>query len=38
LLVGDGIGYFRLISSRDGELIKDFGKINQGEISGILKT
>jgi hypothetical protein len=38
LLVGDRGGHLKLISSRDGELIKDFGRVHEGDISGIMLT
>jgi WD40 repeat protein len=37
LLVGNG-GYFDLISSKDGELIKAFGKIHENFMTGIMIT
>jgi hypothetical protein len=38
LLVGDERGHLKLISSIDGKLIKDFGKIHENAISGIVIT
>jgi hypothetical protein len=36
LLVGDLEGHLRLISSRDGEVIKCFGRVSGYYISGIM--
>jgi WD40 repeat protein len=36
LLVGDNRGHLKLISSRDGGLIKDFGRAHEDGISGIM--
>ena len=38
LLVGDVRGHLKLISSRDGKVIKDFGKVHDGHITGIVIT
>ena len=38
LLVGDYFGYLRLVSSTDGELIKDFGELYDDAITGIIIT
>jgi WD40 repeat protein len=38
LLVGDYKGHLNMISLRDGELIKDFGLIHGGGITGIVIT
>jgi WD40 repeat protein len=38
LLFGDFIGNMKLISSRDGKLIKDLGKVHDGITSGIVIT
>jgi WD40 repeat protein len=38
LLVGDNQGHLILISSRDGQVIKDFGRALNSEVSGIVMT
>jgi hypothetical protein len=38
LLVGYADGYLKLMSSICGEVIKDFGKIHESAISGIVIT
>ena len=38
LLVGDYQGRLKLISARDGELIKDFGRVHDYAITGIVIT
>jgi tricorn protease-like protein len=38
LLVGDAKGHLKLISSRDGVLIKDFGRAHKKMITGIMTT
>ena len=38
LLVGDCEGHLKLISSRDGKVIKRFGQVHDYEISGIMIT
>ena len=38
LLVGDDEGNLKLISSRDGEVIKHFGRVGDNCISGIMVT
>jgi WD40 repeat protein len=38
LLVGDNKGYLKLISSRDGKLIKQTGRAHEDWISGIMVT
>jgi hypothetical protein len=38
LLVGDSKGHLKLISSIDGKLIKDFGKVHDEKITGIMIT
>jgi WD40 repeat protein len=38
LLVGNDCGHLKLVSSRDGELIKDFGQAHDDYISGIVRT
>ena len=36
VLVGDRGGHLKLISSRDRELIKDFGRVHESDIGGIM--
>jgi hypothetical protein len=38
LLVGDNLGHLKLVSLRDGELIKEFGHILGCGITGIVIT
>jgi hypothetical protein len=38
LIVGDSKGGLRLISSRDGEEIKDFGQVHDNWINAIMIT
>jgi WD40 repeat protein len=37
-LVGDSKGHLKLVSLRDGELIKNFGRAHDSYISGIIIT